>query len=67
MDAVAVAAEGIGGLDDRPKSGRPPVVDEAAVGLATLEPPPEQLGVTHWSSRLLADHLSPEKATHDYV
>jgi transposase len=25
--------------------------------LATLEPPPERLGVTHWSSRLLAKHL----------
>jgi transposase len=25
--------------------------------LATLEPPPENLGVTHWSSRLLAKHL----------
>ena len=25
--------------------------------LATLEPPPAQLGVTHWSSRLLADQL----------
>jgi transposase len=51
------AAEGIGGLDDRPKPGRPPVVDEVAVVLATLEPPPGKLGVTHWSSRLLAAHL----------
>jgi hypothetical protein len=25
--------------------------------LATLEPPPERLGVTHWSSRLLAAQL----------
>jgi transposase len=51
------AAEGIGGLDDRPKPGRSPVVDEVAVVLATLEPPPGKLGVTHWSSRLLAAHL----------
>jgi transposase len=51
------AAEGIGGLDDRPKPGRPPVVDEVEVVLATLEPPPGKLGVTHWSSRLLAAHL----------
>src|SRR5215207_4812116 len=50
-------AEGLGGLDDRPKPGRPARVDEVAVVLATLEPPPEQLGVTHWSSRLLADQL----------
>src|SRR5512133_1140987 len=52
------AAAGIGGLEDLPKPGRPVQVDEVAVVLATLEPPPERLGVTHWSSRLLADHLS---------
>jgi transposase len=51
------AAEGIAGLDDRPKPGRPPVVDEVGVVLATLEAPPAELGVTHWSSRLLAEHL----------
>jgi transposase len=51
------AAEGIAGLDDRPKSGRPPCIDPVAIVLATLEPPPESLGVTHWSSRLLAKQL----------
>ena len=51
------AAEGIAGLQDRPKPGRPAQVDEVAVVLATLEPPPQKLGVTHWSSRLLANHL----------
>ena len=51
------AAEGIGGLADRPKPGRPAQVDEAAVVAATLEPPPEPLGVTHWSSRLLGAQL----------
>lgn len=51
------AADGIAGLDDRPKSGRPPVIDPVRIVLATLEPPPPQLGVTHWSSRLLARHL----------
>jgi transposase len=51
------AAEGIGGLDDRPKPGRPATVDETQVVLATLEPPPKTLGVTHWSSRLLGDQL----------
>lgn len=50
-------AEGLGGLDDRPKPGRPKQIDETEVVLATLEPPPQGLGVTHWSSRLLADHL----------
>jgi transposase len=51
------AAEGIGGLADRKKPGRPAQVDEVAVVLATLEPPPVRLGVTHWSSRLLAAQL----------
>src|SRR6266516_61566 len=51
------AADGIGGLADRPKPGRPAQVDEVAVVLASLEPPPTKLRVTHWSSRLLADHL----------
>ncbi len=51
------AAEGIGGLDDRPKPGRPRTTDDVAVVLATLEPPPGRLGVTHWSSRLLAAEL----------
>jgi transposase len=51
------AAEGIGGLADRPRPGKPRVTDDVAVVLATLEPPPQQLGVTHWSSRLLAARL----------
>ena len=51
------AAEGAGGLEDRPKPGKPRVTDDVAVVLATLEPPPERLGVTHWSSRLLAAEL----------
>ena len=51
------AAEGIGGLGDRPKPGRPRWTDDVAVVLATLEPPPERLGVTHWSTRLLAAEL----------
>jgi transposase len=51
------AAEGIAGLEDVPKPGRPAQIDEVAVVLATLEPPPERLGVTHWSSRLLGEQL----------
>src|SRR4249919_1910797 len=50
-------AEGIGGLDDRDKPGRPRRIDEVAIVRATLESPPESLGVTHWSTRLLAAHL----------
>jgi len=51
-------AGGIDALADLPRSGRPPVVDEAAVVVATLNPPPAELGITHWSARLLADHLT---------
>src|SRR5512135_1862854 len=51
------AAEGTGGLEDRPKPGKPRTADDVAIVLATLEPPPERLGVTHWSSRLLAAEL----------
>jgi len=51
------ASEGLAGLDDRAKSGRPRTVDVMAIVLTTLEPPPERLGVTHWSSRLLAKQL----------
>ena len=50
-------AGGIDALADLPRSGRPPVIDEAAVVVATLNPPPAALGVTHWSARLMADHL----------
>ncbi|SCF22975.1 Winged helix-turn helix [Micromonospora haikouensis] len=36
---------GIDPLADLPRLGRPPVVDEAAVVGATLNPPPEDLGI----------------------
>jgi len=51
------SAEGLGGLQDRRKPGRPRRTDDAAIVLATLEPPPERLRVKHWSSRLLATEL----------
>jgi transposase len=50
-------AKGIHGLADEDRSGRPRVIDRAAVIAATLAPPPKKYGVTHWSSRLLARHL----------
>ncbi|MFF4875448.1 MULTISPECIES: helix-turn-helix domain-containing protein [unclassified Micromonospora] len=53
-------ARGIDALADLPRSGRPPVVDEAAVVVATLNPPPAGLGITHWSARLMSDHLRRE-------
>ncbi len=45
---------GLAGLTDRARSGRPSEVDETEVVARTLEGPPQRLGVTHWSSRLLA-------------
>jgi len=51
------AVEGLGGLQDRRKPGRPRRTDDAAIVMATLEPPPERLGVKRWSSRLLASEL----------
>ena len=41
----------------RPESGKPRTTDDVAIVLATLEPPPARLGVTHWSSRLLGAAL----------
>jgi transposase len=55
-----------GGLADRPRRGRPQTVrrDRRAEILATtLTPPPEHLGVTHWSSRLLAAELGISHST----
>jgi transposase len=57
------AANGIAGLDDDPRSGRPKTIDDAAIIAATLEVPPASLSVTHWSSRLLGRHLGIGDAT----
>jgi len=54
---------GITGLLDKKRSGRPRNVDHRAVVAATLKPPPKKLGVTHWSSRLLAERLGIGNAT----
>ncbi|MFT3887738.1 MAG: IS630 family transposase [Arachnia sp.] len=50
-------AGGIEALSDLARSGRPAVIDENAVVVATLTPPPASLGVTHWSARLLGQEL----------
>jgi transposase len=50
--------EGIAGLRDRPRSGRPRTVDDATVQRViarTLEPPPA--GESHWSVRTLAREM----------
>jgi transposase len=56
-------AGGIGALRDAGRSGRPRSVDEVEIVLRTLEPPPERLGVTRWSSRLLAAELGVAPST----
>jgi transposase len=48
---------GIAGLRDAPRPGRPRTLDHRAIVAETLKPPPKRLGVTHWSSRLLAARL----------
>ena len=49
--------QGLQGLDDHDRPGRPVVIDEAEVVVTTLTKPPDSLGVTHWSARLLGDQL----------
>jgi hypothetical protein len=51
--AGTLCSSGIGGLSDRPRSGRPRTLDHAAIVTATLTPT-AKLGVSHWNSRLLA-------------
>jgi transposase len=58
--------EGLDGLADRPRPGRAQTVrrDRRAEILATtLTPPPQSLGVTQWSSRLLAAELGISHST----
>ena len=57
------AEHGLAGLDDEPRPGRPKRVDDSAIIAATLEPPPDSLAVTHWSTRLLGRHLGVGDAT----
>ena len=57
------AAGGVAALGDLDRPGRPVQVDEIAIVVTTVTELPEQLGVTHWSARLLADHLDCSFAT----
>jgi DNA-binding CsgD family transcriptional regulator len=61
------AREGLTGqLADRPRPGRPQTVRRdrrAEIVATTLAPPPQHLGVTHWSSRLLATELGVSHST----
>jgi len=56
-------AGGVTALEDLDRPGRPVQVDQSEVVVATLEKPPDRLGVTHWSSRLLAKELGLGNAT----
>jgi DNA-binding CsgD family transcriptional regulator len=48
---------GIESLQDEERPGRPRRIDRLGVITVTLTPPPKKLGITHWSTRLLASHL----------
>ena len=54
---------GMDGLVDEARSGRPRSVDREAIIAATLRTPPKSLGVTHWSSRVLAARLKTSNGT----
>jgi transposase len=58
------AEEGLAGLVDRPRSGRPPRLTEAKrarIVALTLKKPPK--GLTHWSSREIAERVGVSHAT----
>jgi transposase len=57
------AEHGMPGLADEQRSGRTRSVDPRRIVTETLTPPPKCLGVTHWSSRLLADRLGTSHVT----
>jgi transposase len=54
------AARGLAGLSDAPRSGKPATIPQSVrdeILSITLTEPPVELGITHWSSRLLAERL----------
>ena len=53
----------IAGLRDAPRPGRPRSLDRGRTVAETLTPPPKKLGVTHWSTRLLAERLTVSNST----
>jgi hypothetical protein len=61
--AVPVCRCWLAGLVDVDRPGRPKTVDQRKIIAETLRPPPARLGVTHWSSRLLANRLKLDHAT----
>jgi transposase len=57
------AAGGLETLADQARSGRPKRLDDSVIITRTLEPPPQRLAVTHWSTRLLARDLGISDAS----
>ncbi len=58
------AEDGLAGLQERPRSGRPPTITarkRAQIVALTLKPP--AAGLTHWSTRDLARHAGVSHAT----
>src|SRR5262249_34076709 len=58
------AEEGLAGLEDKPRSGRPPVIASrklAQVVALTLKPPGS--GLSHWSSREMAQRVGVSHST----
>ncbi|WP_143448888.1 IS630 family transposase [Kineosporia sp. A_224] len=54
------AEQGLSGLADEPRSGKPATIPQTVrdeILAITLTKPPAELGITQWSSRLLADRL----------
>ncbi|MCA1694855.1 MAG: IS630 family transposase [Actinobacteria bacterium] len=54
------AEHGLAGLADEPRSGKPATIEQSVrdeILSITLTEPPAELGITHWSSRLLADRM----------
>ena len=57
------AERGLAGLAEEKRSGRRRSIDQRRIVAETLTPPPASLGVTHWSSRLLAQRLGTSHVT----
>jgi transposase len=60
------ARRGLAGLEDRPRGGRPPSIGwakRAEILWRTVNPPPAELGISHWSTRLLAREVGVDHAT----
>lgn len=57
------AEQGLAGLADEPRPGPVRRVDQRRVIAETLTAPPARLGVTHWTSRLLAARLNTSHVT----